>query len=338
MPPSPVRKPLGAITTNPTVPTSDPTTMKKHEPASKKRKASEPAVQYDIDDEICQTVDINCNAVRAKIRRFLESGEMKVGEFQRAIGTNSKSYHTFMNQSGPYKGNGSSVYGNAFAFFKHRELNGVKIAKKAKVVEAATAKGGKADTDFEGIMLEGEEENEVPVYDSCDEIRKKIRKYLRETNMSQAAFSREIAKSFHPEKKVSGLAAFMAKKGPAAGNTSSAFYGSYVFFEKMRVRDRKPKTEHRLGMEDAWDGCEPFGSGKPGMDTKKMIDRESYIFHSTRQSTRMNLGRPLWAGKLGCCRGNRDYDHWSWRPIGCVGEFCGVLYLLFCGKTLYKTS
>ena len=46
---------------------------------------------------------------------------------------------------------------------------------------------------------------------------------------------------YHLERKVSGVAGFMRKKGPAAGNTSMAFYASYVFFEKMRIRDGKPK-------------------------------------------------------------------------------------------------
>lgn len=187
-----------------------------------------------------------------------------------------------MRQNGPYKGANSCVYQNAFAFFKLRELNGVKI-KRAKVDQTAGGEGGKGsgksqvDTDFEGIELEGEEENEVPVYDSCDEIRKKIRAYLTKTGMPQAAFSRELAKMFRPEKKVSGLAGFMGKKGPAAGNTSAAFYASYVFFEKMRIRGGKPKSQHRLGMEDAWDGCEPFGSHKPGMELKRVIDRQEYI-------------------------------------------------------------
>lgn len=82
---------------------------------------------------------------------------------------------------------------------------------------------------------------------------------------------------FHPEKKISKLAAFLGKKGPAAGNTSSAFYGTYVFFEKMRIRDGKPKSEHREGMEDAWAGLDWDRMGKSGMETKKIIDREQYL-------------------------------------------------------------
>ena len=45
---------------------------------------------------------------------------------------------------------------------------------------------------------------------------------------------------------------FQAKKGPLPWNTSSVYYGSYVFFEKLRLRDGKPKTKKRLGTEAAW--------------------------------------------------------------------------------------
>lgn len=44
----------------------------------------------------------------------------------------------------------------------------------------------------------------------------------------------------------------MEKKGPAAGNTSSVFYAAYVFFEKLRVRDNKPKAKKRQEMETEW--------------------------------------------------------------------------------------
>ena len=56
------------------------------------------------------TFNISCDAVRSKIRNFLASGEMKVGEFQKTIGTNSNTYGGFMRQNGAYKGSGSTVY------------------------------------------------------------------------------------------------------------------------------------------------------------------------------------------------------------------------------------
>jgi hypothetical protein len=57
-------------------------------------------------------------------------------------------------------------------------------------------------------------------------------------------------------------------KGPNSGNLSSVFYASYVFFEKIRIRDGKPKTAFREKMEDIWDGVLDWRHHKPGFDRK----------------------------------------------------------------------
>ncbi|KUJ20829.1 uncharacterized protein LY89DRAFT_579498, partial [Mollisia scopiformis] len=212
------------------------------------------------DDRLCR-VDKNCNQVRTLIRNFLNAGEMKVTEFQRAIGCSANAYTRFMGQNGPDKGSGSDVYYNAFKFFKKRELQGIKLPKKkAKPAEEA------AKNDVSGIHLEGETDQSVPVYDSCDEIRRKIRAYLPTPGVTQAGFLREIAKTYPEGKKIQSkvLNDFLGKRGPNAGNTSSVFYGSYVFFEKMRIRDKKPKSKHRETMEKEY--------GSEGMDTKHRLD------------------------------------------------------------------
>lgn len=216
--------------------------------------------------------------VRTKIRNFINSGEMKVGEFQKAIGTNSRSYSAFMGQSGANEGANSMVYQNAFVFFKHRELNGIKAPKK-KVKKKVKKEDEDKTTDVSGVHLEGEEEGEVPVYATCDVVRKKIREYLTNPSVTQAGFCREISKTYTDGKKVTGatLSAFLGKKGPTAGNTSGAFYASYVFFEKIRIRDGKNKTQFREEMEDIYDGCQPYGNPNPGMDLKTLASNQRYI-------------------------------------------------------------
>jgi hypothetical protein len=59
---------------------------------------------------------------------------MKVGEFQKEINVSSNAYSRFMGQHGAYKGSGSDVYMSAWAFFKKRQLKGIKTTpnKKAK--------------------------------------------------------------------------------------------------------------------------------------------------------------------------------------------------------------
>lgn len=79
--------------------------------------------------------------------------------------------------------------------------------------------------------------------------------------MSQAAFCRELTKMVAAQgRKVlpSTLNSFLGQKGPSAGSGSVAFYAGYVYFEKIRVRDGKPKSQMRQEMETVW--------GNDGMD------------------------------------------------------------------------
>jgi hypothetical protein len=176
----------------------------------------------------------------------MNNGEMKIGELCKELGVSSRSYNTFMGQNGKYKGENTATYPAAFRFFKAREARGIKTtAKRVK-------KSEEKKVDLSGIHLDGEETTSVPVFDTCDEVRRKINAYLRGPGVTQAAFLREAVKTY-PDggKKISSkqLTDFLSKKGPSAGNTSAAFYASYVFFEKLRIKDDKPKSKHRLEME-----------------------------------------------------------------------------------------
>ncbi|KAI8964471.1 hypothetical protein F5Y11DRAFT_86999 [Daldinia sp. FL1419] len=219
--------------------------------AASKRKLNdveERQILSEIDNNnYCQSeIDETCDEVREKITNFIQEGNMKVGEFQRTIGVSSNAYQRFMNQSGAYSGKGCDTYRKAFAFFKRREIQGLEIAppKKLKKSEVQAL-------DVGHIKLDGEDTQSVPVYDTCDEVRKKIRAFLRNPNITQAAFCRTIAKSFPEEKQIQSrqLSSFLEKKGPMSGNTSSVFYGAYVFFEKLRIKEGKPKSKIRQEME-----------------------------------------------------------------------------------------
>jgi hypothetical protein len=98
-----------------------------------------------------------------KVRALIDNNEMKVGEFQKAINVTSTSYSRFMGQNGPYKGSGSDMYRSAWVFFKKRELRGIKSTpnKKAK---AAAADGKSAVPNVDDVVLEGEMDDEVPVF------------------------------------------------------------------------------------------------------------------------------------------------------------------------------
>lgn len=146
----------------------------------------------DSDDLIGVPIDQNPDQIRRKIRTFIEAGGMKVGEFCDAIGVSNNSYNNFLKQSGRTKGLNSATFENAWAFFKKREMKGIKMPskKKQKTGAAASAakdgKDGKDDgvVDISGIELPGEKEDAVEVYDTCDTIRKKIDAHLRKPGVT----------------------------------------------------------------------------------------------------------------------------------------------------------
>ena len=184
---------------------------------------------------------------------------MKVGEFQRAIGVTASSYKNFMKKRGHNAGEQSSVYIAANAFFHKRELEGHKMPrKKAKKDTDTDGKetGKNLDYDVSDIHLEGEDEGEVEIYDTCNEVRRKIAAHLRAPGITQAGFCRAMSAQFpeSEEKKISSaqLQAFQRKKCPTEGNSSGVFYGAYVFFEKLRVKQGKKKSKARLEMEEVW--------------------------------------------------------------------------------------
>ncbi|KAH1490728.1 hypothetical protein KXX57_009174 [Aspergillus fumigatus] len=145
---------------------------------------------------------------------------MKIGEFQNAIGVSSRSYLDFMGQHGRDKGSGSSTYINAARIKPLRKKRAAKESQK-NVAEKY---------DVSSIHLDGESDQSVPVWDTCDVVRKKINAHLRDPDVTKAQFLRDIAKAAYPgtDKKLNAnvLNDFLSKSGANAGNTSSVFYAA----------------------------------------------------------------------------------------------------------------
>ena len=199
----------------------------------------------------CPITD-TCDQVRRKIRKFLNSGEMKVTEFQRACNINSNSYGRFMKLKGPRAGESNQTYEGAFRFFKAREAAGIKKPPKKKAKKADSSK----KINLSAVELDGEDDESVEIYDTCDDIRRKIAAYLREPDVTQADFLRSLAQMI-PDPTVkfqtSQLRSFQTKKGALGGNTSRIYYAAYVFFEKRRIALGKSKSMKRLEMEAEWE-------------------------------------------------------------------------------------
>lgn len=221
------------------------------------------------DDEFEYPIKYNCNQIRTKINNWINGGNEKVTHFQRRLNINSNSYGRFMALKGPWSGMDNQTFHAAHQFFCAREAQGLKIPapKKASTVEAQK---WNADT---MPKLDDEDAGEVRVFDTCADMRTKIRAHLRQPGVTQAGFAREISKCTGRNGssiQAVQVASFLKKKDVMAGNTSGAFYASYVYFEKMRLRDRKPKSKKRQEMEVRW-------TGQGGVDTRHVSENQHYI-------------------------------------------------------------
>jgi hypothetical protein len=238
---------------------------------------------------------------------------MKVGEFQKELGITSTGYSRFMAQNGPRKGLESDTFWAAAEFFKRRELAGVKMPRAPKKAKTASSDSGNAaagpeaptkakasskmggaakneddDADVSGIHLDGEDNDSVPVYDTCDDIRTKISRFMRETPSSNtnSAFIRLINSTLPTSSTKTPtsrqMPTFLNKKGPTSGADSPVFYASYVFFEKLRIKKNKPKSKKRVEMEETWTAKPSYEIGvgtvsRDGMPLKDMAKQRFWL-------------------------------------------------------------
>ena len=167
-------------------------------------------------------------------------------EFQRENGINSNSYGRFMKLKGPYSGSDNQTYHAGHKFFLRRERKGIKApkAKKARPEDLERY-------DVSAISLPGEGDGDVPIYDTCDDLRSKIQAHLRNPGITQAALCCEIGKQYTPARSIQSkqMSDFLTKKGATAGSQSVVFYGGYVYFEKLRIKTGGKKTQKRKDVE-----------------------------------------------------------------------------------------
>lgn len=213
-----------------------------------------------------------------------------MGEFQDTIGVSASAYNAFMRGNGPKRGRESRTYERAGIFFRQRQLQGLpqklpaSARKKVKVTDKAKAESQLLEVPAD-VELPGEKEGNVPVYETCDTMRRQIRTLLKKDGVTQAAYLRAIAKCIPEEPSIQPrvLRDFLSHRGSAIGCTSLAFYGSYVFFEKQRIKAGKPKSKFRKEMEEV--------HGDKGMDTKHDPRTARLILHKSQNAFRDKYGK-----------------------------------------------
>ncbi|KAK4216951.1 hypothetical protein QBC37DRAFT_278237, partial [Rhypophila decipiens] len=279
--------------------------------ASRKRKSTEAALPeepaVDLDDINVEDMPMNknCDQVRRKITRFLDSGAMTKTALAKEIGVSLKSLNGFMGEHGTFKGSGFAAYHAVWEYFKKREVAGLKLpikrARKGAAPVAVTEDGAGGTTaanktahtaaasgavDISDVHLEGEETDSVPVYDTCDEVRRKINAHLKKPGVTQAQFGRDVLAQLHANKpsQIQGtqIARFRGMHGANIGAKHLVFYGAYVFFEKIRIKEGKPKSAKRLEMEKLW--------GPEGFD-RDHDHRTGYFVHESEHITSDQYGK-----------------------------------------------
>ena len=96
----------------PTPLSNDSTTLSRQVSNESNLRMAAPQYQYD------------CDQIRARIAQYLESGEVKVTQFQRLLDINSNSYGRFMKHRGPDSGVDNQTYAAAHAFFVRQDMYG----------------------------------------------------------------------------------------------------------------------------------------------------------------------------------------------------------------------
>jgi hypothetical protein len=92
--------------------------------------------------------------------------------------------------------------------------------------------------------LPDEIKGKVPIYDTCDEIRQKIRNHHLLPGMTKAAFLRQLSKCFAPPRNLDlpQLHAFLRFEGSIRGCENRIYYRAHVYFEKLKIKKNEPKT------------------------------------------------------------------------------------------------
>ncbi|KAM7201561.1 hypothetical protein V8F20_004789, partial [Naviculisporaceae sp. PSN 640] len=178
---------------------------------------------------------------------------------------------------------------------KRKSTDGDDAGPAAKKSKSSKGNANKPDPlDVTGISLDHDldDEGDVKVFDTCDTIRKKIKSFLtkHDGEFTQAAFLRAISTAAfaetEPHRKIqhAQLTTFMGQRGTMTGNITGVYYAAYVFFEKLRIKEGKPKSADRKIVE---------AYHKKGLDRSLAPEHVYYLVPMSAQGLTMDkYGRP----------------------------------------------
>lgn len=184
------------------------------------------------------------------VKKLGRSGFILRGKVSEFTGLSGDAVIIFLRNSRPDNGPDSDIFKRASELFSGEQL----VEVTASLPRPRPRPGARAPPEVEKARLRGEKKADVPVYDSCDEVRAKIAAYLGRPDsptphyfcdMLHTLLKVTVSKGFETTQ----LRDFMAKEGPEAGAGALLYYAAYIFFEKLRIAEGRPKSDHRLEME-----------------------------------------------------------------------------------------
>ncbi|KAE9370881.1 hypothetical protein N431DRAFT_427226 [Stipitochalara longipes BDJ] len=135
------------------------------------------------------------------------------------------------------------------------------LARKSSK-KATTASTDKPSGSFLDLKLDGEDDNTIPIYDTCSTVRQKINALLgKDNHKPENAMPGEFDKQGNPKPYTKAsfcraldtrpdvLARFLKAKLMMGGAESAVYPKAYAFFEKKRIFDGKKKTPGREKVE-----------------------------------------------------------------------------------------
>ena len=202
----------------------------------------------------------SCDEIREKSLDFIDQCGLRTKEWLRLIGNvNTKSWNDFLSYQGEKAGASNRSYYYSYVFLekvrivRNDEKSPSRLLAEQQFGEAGRPllhdSSNRALHDFhqgilkcvQGIRLEREDENKVPVYDDCDSIRKKSCEFIANFGVKTSEWLRFLGSINSKSWKD-----FLSYKGERAGAANRAYYNAYVFLEKLRIALNEDKDSARI--------------------------------------------------------------------------------------------
>lgn len=208
-------------------------------------------------------------AIRGKILKFLQTTDVKIGEFQNILGVNSNSYNRFVNSKykNPWSAAENQTYRAAARFFLREKKLGSKamgVMRKIKK-DPNTGKSSKLSAlempNISGVLTDGF------TYLTPEETRRQLRVLLKLYQTSNAALAKLANVPYQ------SFNLFLKATGEFGGGKNQVYHPAAQLVEKIRIARGQPKSQKRLGIEAEIRAGRTNFDGSPflGMDPNSKV-------------------------------------------------------------------